>query len=511
MVGWGRIAVAICAVALCVASLAAAAGPGQQLQPYQAIDVGSWPSAVAVGDVTGDGRADVVMTTNFDFDPANDFRLWVFAQTATGDLAAPVSYATEGAYNNWLNSVAVGDITGDGLSDVALGVSERGVYVFPQLVSGALGAPVMYQTSNGRQIRLGHLNGDDRLDIAAIGWGSYTVHVLLNDGAGGLLPPVEYDARHDGYDDLEVGDVTGDGRDDLVVMSGQGLSPDLSVLAQLPAGGFGAASEYSVAGNELTHGIGLGDVTGDGRTDVVASYGGNRPSSHLAVFAQTATGSLAAPTSYPSYDIPEPVEFADADLDSLTDVVTLHGGWNQAGLYRQLTAGGLGAEELYPIPYASHYEPHGLAVGDVSGDGAPDVVLADYNNGLVVLKNVGPPPSADVGVGLTASATKVKPRKSFWIDARVQNAGPNATSATLTVQLAGGPTGLSENSAACTVQASTVSCSFAGLAPGGSATVRISGLAPAGRGAVTATAVVDGALADPNAANGQANISIAIR
>ena len=42
----------------------------------------------------------------------------------------------------------------------------------------------------------------------------------------------------------------------------------------------------------------FGDVTGDGRADVVASYGGNRPSSFIAVFAQTAGGTLAAPVSY---------------------------------------------------------------------------------------------------------------------------------------------------------------------------------------------------------------------
>ncbi len=503
-------------VGLLPTGVAAATGPGLQFDPYQAIDVGSSPAAVDVGDVTGDGLDDVVLTTNFDFDAASDFRLWVFAQTSSGDLAAPVSYATAGGYGNWLDSAGIGDLDGDGLADVALGVNGIGVQVFPQLVSGGLGAPVMYPTSDGRQVQLGHLTDDTRLDVAAVGWGSYTVSVLLNDGAGGLLPPVEYAARHDGYDDLEVGDVTGDARDDLVVMSGQGLSPNLSVLAQLPGGGFGAASEYSVEENELTHGIALGDVTGDGRTDVVASNGGNRPNSHLAVFPQTVSGTLAPPISYASYDIPEPVEVADFDLDGREDVVTVHGGWNRAGLYRQQSDGGLAVEELYSIPYASHYEPHGLAVGDLSGDGSPDIALADYNNGLVVLRNVDtrpppPPPSADVGVSLTASDTRVKPKKSFWIDARVQNAGPDPSSASLTVQLAGSPNKLYENSTACTLQGTTVSCSFAALAAGESTTFRISGLAPAGRGAVTASAVVDGALADPNPSNDQASVSIQVR
>ncbi len=347
-------------------------------QPYQAIPVGSWPEAVAIGDVTGDARNDVVMTTSFYFDPANDFRLWVFAQDADGTLLPPVSYPTAAIYTHRAESVAVGDITGDGRADVVLGIAGSGVQVFPQLVNGTLDAPILYATGDSLKIRLGRLNGDGRLDVAGVGWGTNTVSILYNDGHGGLLSPVSYAAKHAGYDDLEVADVSGDGLDDLVVMSGQVYSsPNISVLAQKASGGFGTAAEYGVGGSNLTHGIGVGDVNGDGRKDVVASYGGNWPSSFVAVFAQTSAGTLAAPVSYPSYDIPEPVDVAELDLDGRADVVTLHGGFVAAGVYRQQAGGTLAPEELYPIPYASHYNPHGLAVGDINGDGAPDVVEAD--------------------------------------------------------------------------------------------------------------------------------------
>ena len=499
-----------------------AGAAGTLFQPYQAVDVGSWPEAVAIGDVTGDGRPDVVMTTGYDSDPANDYRLWVFAQTETGGLSAPVSYSS--GQTQRLKSVAVGDITGDGRGDVVVGRDGSGAQVYAQLADGTLGAPVNHATANGRLVRLGQLDGDGRLDVAAVGWGTNTVSVLLNDGAGGLRAPVQYPAQHAGYEDLEVGDVTGDGLDDLVVMSGQTYAvPNLSVLAQQPAGGFGPAATYRVdtnlEGPFNTNGIGLGELSGDDRLDVVASFGGNRPTSRMAFFTQTEEGTLAEPIVYASYDIPEPVEVADVDLDGRADVVTLHGGWNRAGVYAQHVVGGFAPEDLYPIPYASHYGTHGLAVGDVSSDGRPEVVLADYNHGLVVLYSEAaepppppppPPPSADLGVDVSASGSRVKPRKSFWFDVKVVNAGPDATASSLTVQISGGATSLAENSASCALSAQMVTCSFASLAKGASTTVRVSGIAPKS-GAVGASAAVDGSVGDPNAANDADSASILVR
>jgi fibronectin type 3 domain-containing protein len=372
---------------------------------YQIYPTGSSPKAVAIGDVSGDGRADVVMTTWYNVDPVNDFRLFVFVQNADGTLAPPVSYATAGSYVNSPASVAVGDITGDGRNDVVLGVDHVGVQVFPQLQNGTLGSPTTTPTTDCAKIRLGNLNGDSRLDVAGIGQGTDTVAVLLNNGNGGLAAPVTYAAQHDGFDDLEVGDVTGDSRDDVVVMSGQGLVPNISVLPQLQTGGFGQAASYSLGGNALTDGIGVGDVNGDGRKDVVATDVFN---DRFAVFLQTSLGTLGPPVFYATTTGAEPAEVADFDGDGRQDVLVSDDG-GAMEVHRQQANGTLGAGEVFSGPYATRFDPHGIAVGDVNGDGSSDIAGANYNYGLVVWRNTSPPAGATAPGAPTLTAAVPQP------------------------------------------------------------------------------------------------------
>ena len=355
--------------------------------PYVAISLPSEPDAVAIGDVTGDGRADVVATTGYSGSALNDFQLFVLAQGADGLLQAPVRYETSGTYSSRPGSVDIGDIDGDGRTDVVVGIDRVGIEVFPGLADGTLGTPTLSPHPNSTYIRVGQLHPAGGLDVAGIGWGSGTVTVFADPG-GGLDGFATYPAVHNGYDDLEIGDLNDDGNQDLVVMSGQMYGTNISVLHGQANGSFGAAVELRIYElNVLTSGIGVGDTNGDGRDDLAASFGGNSPDSRMALWIQLPDGSLDMPVIHDSYDIPEPVEVADLDLDGKADVVTLHGGWQQAGVYLGRNGGYLDPEALYPIPYASHYSPHGLAVGDVNGDGWPDIVAADYNNGLIVLSN----------------------------------------------------------------------------------------------------------------------------
>lgn len=358
----------------------ASATSGYQLGPYSARDVGSWPEAVAIGDVTGDGRADVVMTTSYYFDPVNDYCVFVFPQLAGGGLGAPLRFpylSTAGR-----NGIALVDLDEDGLRDVVIG-HDTGITVLRADGSGSLRPGVVTADGDANTLAATDVDRDGHADIISLGWNRGAT-IFYGDGHGGFRQKLPLATNAQGYNDHEVGDLTGDGVPDLAVMSGQSLVPNLNVHRHNGVSGFVAPPQTYSVGGALTHGVGLGDVTGDGRADAVLSRGRNSPT-WLWIFSQDGSGGLTGPTTISSYDIPEPVEVVDMDRDGLEDIAVLHGGWLRLGVYLQQPGGGMSPETLYPVPYASHYSPQGLAVGDFTSDGCPDVAIADYNFGLVTL------------------------------------------------------------------------------------------------------------------------------
>ena len=358
-------------------------------QPFVTYPIASSTKAVAVGDLNGDGRSDVAVTTsNTGLPNPDDHKLHVYLQANDGSLQPAVKYPL----GNRPESVDIGDVNGDGRADVVVGnFNSSSIGVLLQNSSGTLDPMLVYPTSNSYVVKIGDFNGDGRMDIVGINWGSRGdgVDVYLQTDTGTLATPVIYHVQHGGWDDLDVGDVNGDGRTDIVVMSGQSFLPNLGILVQNTDGTMAAPVYDSIGSNILTRGVAVGDTDEDGLSDVVVSYGGNRPTSFIGRFLQNESGTLDPIASYASLDIPSAIVLADVDADGRKDVLVTHDGWVRMGVYRQTSAGDFATEELYPIPGSSvHYGPQGLAVGDINGDTLPDAVIADPNVGLVVLRHV---------------------------------------------------------------------------------------------------------------------------
>jgi hypothetical protein len=341
--------------------------------PYRASATASWPESLAIGDVNNDGRNDVVLGFSSYGTSTNNNSILVFLQTAAGTLDAPMHYPA----GNGVSSLVLADFTGDGRNDVAVGLGS-GIRVFVQGASGTFESTRDYPTPNARWICTGDFNNDGRSDLAGIGWSSQSVDLFLQSPEGTMVPSGSKSAPYEGYNDIEAGDVNNDGLTDIVVMSGQGTAM-LSVLLQA-AGGFADAANYPGGGQ----GMGVGDLNGDSRKDVAVS---GLSASNVRFWLQQTDGTLKVTATNSSYAIPESLAVTDVDLNGLDDVVVLHGGEQRVGVYFQTNASAFTGENLFEIPYAPHYNPHGLAVGDLTGDGMPDLAIADYNNGLVILTN----------------------------------------------------------------------------------------------------------------------------
>ena len=380
LAGRAGMAALVASGALALAAPASAAGPPPAFHPYNAHAVGSWPEAVAIGDLTGDGLADVLMSTSFYFDEAADYRLWLFPQQSDGTLGAPTPLLTGASYGDDM-SLEIADLDGDGDLDAAVTTS-AGVELFAQ-DAGTLAYSWTVPATSARLVEAVDVSGDGLADLVVSTSDGVRAFRQIN-GDFMTFGTVTTEAQTD----LEVADVTGDGVADVVGLSGA----TVSVYRNAGGGVFDAPLRHATGGTspwDRGNGLAAGDLNGDGRTDVAVTIGGNSPNSKVGILTQQADGVLLPSITRDSYDIPETAEAADVNADGLTDLVVLHGGWNRAGVYLQQDDGSLSGEDLYAIPYASHYNVDGLAVGDITSDGRADLALADYNNGLVTLRSAG--------------------------------------------------------------------------------------------------------------------------
>ncbi len=203
-----------------------------------------------VADMDGDGIPELV------FAGAGNFVSGISVWKRQGDG----SYAQQAQMDtglHFLQDIAIGDVNGDGRPDIvaAIGDYPQQICVFLQQPDGSF-APCVYLPtySSPSAVRLADIDGDGRLDVVVeyMGWNSFGVFSQRADGT--LAPEANYVAPYgSSMPSFAIGDLTGDGRADVVLdgMLMQQRTPGSGVAAPLAAPGLAHAQRMPHLGRAL--------------------------------------------------------------------------------------------------------------------------------------------------------------------------------------------------------------------------------------------------------------------
>jgi hypothetical protein len=384
-------------------------GDGKGNFNLQAVPVPAWDYNIAVGDIDGDGRKDIVLGSS-----------GILYQTALR------AFTFDGSVNDFGISPAVADLNKDGFDDV-IGYRQGNVRSYLSQGSKGILHSHIINLNDAKAVAVGDFNGDKKLDIAAAT--SSNVTILTGDGTGQFAAGTPFgnflgkiwgiaegDFTGDGIPDLAVGaddiviyqgdgkgnftefsrvsqvtlgssgaigtllatDLNGDGKLDLVAAAGS--TPNVTVMFGDGAGHFSIASQIALGSFSL--GAASGDFNEDGHPDLaITDYGSNANLARL--YLGDGTGKFTAGTLAGAGPGPYSIAAADFDQDGHVDLVIADFNFNTLLTMPETSMVLFGdGKGNFPrsMVLTTGSQPNGVAAADVDGDGWPDIVLMNGGN-----------------------------------------------------------------------------------------------------------------------------------
>ena len=240
---------------------------------------GLGPAEVAVSDLNGDGKLDIVVTNCAASSATGcgdgDGFIGVLFGNGDGTFQSALSYDSGVSHPG--TALALADLNGDGNPDLILAAPPSSVAVLLGRGDGTFRAPVFYGSGgvNVQEIVAADLKGNGKLDLAVAGCTALDCFtsggiagVLLGNGDGTFQKSVAYDTGGRLADGLAVADVNGDGK--LDVVAANVLDFSVGVLLGNGDGTVQPALTYPSGGN-LTYSVVAHDVNGDRKPDLLVS------------------------------------------------------------------------------------------------------------------------------------------------------------------------------------------------------------------------------------------------
>jgi hypothetical protein len=327
-------------------------------------DTSGSSSAVALTavDLDRDGLKDLVMT-----------REWMDSLAVLrGEGAGRFAPAVLLPSGRGPRFVTTADFDGDGLEDVASVQHHSGDVRVWRNGPGSLS---LAEGPGGNRAQ-GDFNGDGKMDLVSASVAN-SVQVHLSGGPEGLRAQTPAPVGGPVYG-LVVGHVDEDATLDVVVMRGLRGPTTLALLLGNGDGTFRSAADISVGA--MPGHVALGDVNGDGRTDIacqVTYY--PEPSFYtqeVRLLLGQGGGAFAPPTVVTTSPSPDALALGDLDRDGALDMVVAQDAPGGGVLLLKGRGDGTFRSPILVTYGAGQHNAH-LALADMNGDGFLDVVRSN--------------------------------------------------------------------------------------------------------------------------------------
>jgi len=329
----------------------------------------AYVSDVALQDINGDGRLDVVVA-------GKSGVIVHFSTPASSAFSIRRTVVT----TTFFEYLTFGDYDEDGDIDIVAGSWRGGFNVMLYKNNGrsgfdsgaAIASSVSFLHVNG--LASADINGDGHLDLVLTLIGQNGgIDIYGNDGRGNFALQRHIDSARPHWN-VAVGDLNGDNRPDIVLSKKQGSS----VFHRNTGGwGFGPAVSFGDVGSSVA----LGDVNNDGRTDIVLGVksGNNR------WYLNDGQGRFNTITEIEGNHATGDVALGDMDGDGDLDLVEGVIRGQYALIYTNNGEGDFAKAAVSTTPVFTRT----LALGDVDNDGDLDIATGNLDGTLKVKMNPG--------------------------------------------------------------------------------------------------------------------------
>ena len=328
-------------------------------------------AALALTDWNGDGRPDIA----YYGDPKE---LVVLYNQGTNGWSAPKRWPIDDAQLT-PNALTTGDLNGDGRTDLVL-LAENHVYFLPQAADHTLGEPEKIPLATAvKSVQVLDIDGDGRDDLLLVNWDSPTPFRFRLQNADGQLGPEVYfnlpPIRSYWADVLEPNQGT-----EVMTIAANSGRAQISQFTRKPAetlsGDFkqGQLQVLPLGKTDKSkRGLLWADVNSDGRADLLVA---EPERGQLSVYFQKTDGTLAPPRAFPTLAGVSDIAVADWNGDGKLEIFLLSADERQIGVTRFDEQGRLPFPELISLDG----KPLALAVGALTKGAKPTLaVLLDQD------------------------------------------------------------------------------------------------------------------------------------